>query len=335
MAIQLKRTNSAARTMLVIVLVALSAGFLLAGCTPPGAAGQTGAIQLSLGMAAGRTLLPSIDMTPASYAVSGTGPSGATFTVTTAQSSVTVPGLAFGQWTVSVSASNAAGTQIALGSGTVSVATGQQSSLAVTVTPLSGNGTLSLTATWIGARVGLPTVSAQLLPMTGSAIPLSFTVGSGSATAASATVPAGYYTLTLQLLDNGVNVYGAVDVVRIVKGQTTSGTYDFSASNQVGGSIAVAITPVMSNPLSVSITGQTATLAFGANMTVTAALTGYSGNVTYVWYVNGVSQATGSSASPSFTFGSALPVGAYRLDVTAFSTDGLRAGSANASFQVQ
>jgi hypothetical protein len=329
----LKRTS--ARTALVVVLIALAAGFLLASCTPPGVSGQTGAIQLSLGMATGKTLLPAIDMTPASYAISGTGPSGATFSTSTAQASVTISGLIFGQWNVTVNASNAAGTQIGQGTGTVSVATGQQSSLAVTVTPLTGNGTLNLSTTWVSSKVGAPSVSAQLLPVTGSSIPLSFTVGSGSATSSNAAVPAGYYTLTLQLLDNGVNVYGAVDVVRIVKGQTTSGTYDFSASNIVGGGIAVAITPAMNNPLAVAITGQAATLAAGANMTVTASVTGYSSNVTYVWYVNGVAQGTGSTASPSFTFGSALPVGAYRLDVTAFSADGLRAGSANASFQVQ
>jgi hypothetical protein len=53
-------------------------------------------------------------------------------------------------------------------------------------------------------------------------------------------------------------------------------------------------------------------------------------NVLYVWYLNGVGQATG----PSYSFGSDLNTGYYRLDVTAFTTDRMRAGSATASFQI-
>ena len=50
----------------------------------------------------------------------------------------------------------------------------------------------------------------------------------------------------------------------------------------------------------------------------------------YVWYLNGVTAGTG----PSYTLGSTLVAGWYRLDVTAYTADGTRAGSATASFQV-
>ena len=69
-------------------------------------------------------------------------------------------------------------------------------------------------------------------------------------------------------------------------------------------------------------------------MTVTAAVPAGVGNVTYIWYLNGESKATGNSASPSFTLGSTLAVGYYRLDVTAFTADGLRAGAATHRFTV-
>jgi hypothetical protein len=59
------------------------------------------------------------------------------------------------------------------------------------------------------------------------------------------------------------------------------------------------------------------------------------GNVTYVWYLNGQSIATGSTASPSLTLGGNLPADSYRLDVAAFSADGLRAGSASCAVTVQ
>ena len=50
----------------------------------------------------------------------------------------------------------------------------------------------------------------------------------------------------------------------------------------------------------------------------------------YTWHINGQSMASG----PGYTLESDLSEGAYRLDVTAISTDGSRAGSASHSFQV-
>ena len=89
--------------------------------------------------------------------------------------------LAFGPWTVTVSAKNAGNTVIGQGTGSAVVHTGEQTSLAITVTPLPGNGTLDLDVTWIAADVPTPSIDAQLLPSTGSAIPLAFVMGTGSA----------------------------------------------------------------------------------------------------------------------------------------------------------
>jgi hypothetical protein len=323
----------------IAALILLAVSSFLTSCSIPGmvsTSGDGGTLVLSIDQPpAVRTLLPPLDMAIASYAVSGTGPSGATFATTSTQATLTINSLAFGQWTVSVSARNAAGTAIAQGSGSVAVATGQTSSLSVQVAPIPGNGSLHLAVTWTAAKVNVPSLSGQLLPVTGSPIPLTFTMGSGSATSDASGIPAGYYTLTLQLMDNKIVIMGAVDVVRILQGQTTSGTFDFTASNQPGGAIAVSIVPVMSDPLTVGLTGQKASIAVGGSMTVTAAVTGYTGNVTYVWNMNGQSIATGSTASPSLTLGSTMASGIYRLDVTAFSADGLRAGSATTGFTVQ
>ena len=66
-------------------------------------------------------------------------------------------------------------------------------------------------------------------------------------------------------------------------------------------------------------------------MTVTASAPGETGNVVYAWYLNGESKAAGES----YTLGSALDPGIYRLDVTAFLADGSRAGSATHTFHVE
>jgi hypothetical protein len=213
------------------------------------------------------------------------------------------------------------------------VHTGALTSLAISVTPLSGNGTLNLDATWVSADVPTPSIDAQLLPAAGSSIPIAFVMGTGSATCSNSSIASGYYTLSLKLLDNGVLVTGAVEVVRIVKGQTTSGSFDFTKVNKGTGDIAVTITPAMSDPLSVTLTGQLAALASGASMTVTAAVPAGVGNVTYIWYLNGESKTAG--VSPNLTLGSALAAGFYRLDVTAFTAQGLRAGAATHRFTVQ
>ena len=326
------------RGVLSFLALSLCLGALLAfnSCQVP-ASGDSGGGSLAITISAGtsRTLVPAIDMTIASYVITGAGPGGSTFSQSTSSAAATVSGLVFGQWTVTVSGKDAAGTVVGQGSGSVQVDTGTQSTLSVTVAPLPGNGTISLTVSWTASNVQNPSLNAQLLPSTGSPIPLSFTLGTGSASCQNTSIPAGYYTLSIQFLDSGVLAMGAVEVARIVSGQTTTGTFDFTQANIVTGGITIGITPVASDPLTVTLTGQVATVALGSSMTVTASVAGNVGNVSYMWFVNGASQGTGSNASPSFTVGNTLPVGVYRLDVTAITADGSRAGSATYTFNVQ
>jgi hypothetical protein len=328
-----QRSRFGARRVPPFVLLALSLlALILPGCSLAAMLspeGEPGAIALSISAAGSKTLLPAIDMVPAGYDISGSGPGGRSFSQTTALTSIVIPGLAFGQWTLTVNAKNQAGALIAQGSATIAVQTGLQSPLTIIPVPLQGNGKITLSATWVAADVQTASIDAQLTPGTGSPIPLSFTLAAGSATCQNVSVATGYYTLSIRLLDNGVLVMGAVEVVRIVKDQTTAGAFDFTQVNKPGGAIAVSITPLMSEPLAVAMQGQAATLPVGGSMTVAASVTGNVGNVLYVWYINGESRATGSNASPSFTVGSSLPAGVYRLDVTAFTADGKRAGAAS------
>jgi hypothetical protein len=78
------------------------------------------------------------------------------------------------------------------------------------------------------------------------------------------------------------------------------------------------------DPLVVNIAGGQGTLSVGSSLVLSASVSNYTGNVVYAWYVNGLVQGTG----PSFTFGPGLGAGYYRIDVTAFTDDGTRAGSA-------
>jgi hypothetical protein len=297
--------------------------------------GGVGTLVVQINTSTAKSLLPPINMTPASFVVSGSGPDSGTFNQPGTSSPVVVPNLKYGSWTVTVDALNAAGTIIGRGQQVATILTGQNTPVSVTVKPLNGYGTLSLTVTWNSAAVGSPAIEAQLVPAgSGSTLNLSFsssTVGSvTTATSSSSTIPTGYYTLVLQLKDSGTLVMGAVEAVRIVKDQVTSGSFDFQQVNSTGGQITVNITPEMSNPIAVTLNGQTAQITQGSSMTVTASVPAGTGNVVYAWYVNGEVKATGQS----YTVASTRPAGYYRLDVTAFSADGKRAGSASHNFEI-
>jgi hypothetical protein len=241
-----------------------------------------------------------------------------------------VTGLVSGSWTVTVNAYNSDPTLIGSGSATVTVSAGATATATITVSPLTGTGTLNLTATWTSGLVSTPTINASLTPSSGSAVSLPFYISGNEGASSTTGLASGYGTLSLNLLSNGTSVMGAIEVVRIVAGQTTSGSYSFTNTNQPGGSIQVNVSQSMATPLNVSISGATATLPQGNTETLTASVSNYTGNAVYVWYVNGTSVGTGAT----YVFGASKNVGTYRIDVAAFSADGTQAGSTTASIQV-
>jgi hypothetical protein len=329
-------TSGKIRRSALGVLAALAVIAVLGSCMPPGINQNQGSlvVQIDPMDSGAKLMVPAIDMNIASYVVSGTGPSSATFSTTTTGTSASMPGLAVGAWSIAVDGKNSGGTVIGHGSASVQVAAGATNTASVSVLPVAGTGTLSLSVSWPSAQVAAAAIQATLTPPTGSAITLAFSAPSGgTATYSNASLNNGYYTLTLQLMDGSAMVMGAVDVVRIVKGQTTSGTITFSAVNTAKGSVTVNITPQMLNPITVTTTGQLATTGIGVPMTVAATVPGGTGNVTDVWYLNGASIGTGASITLNAA-ASPLAVGIYRLDVTSFTTDGMRAGSATATFTV-
>jgi len=335
----LPRVNSSPTLIARLVPMVLPA-IVAVSCSLMGllSSDDTGTISLSIETPMARTIAPNFDMNPASFVVTGSGPGGKTFSVTSSKTSVTRNGLKTGSWSIAVNAMNAGNSLIARGTGVVSVTGNQTASLAVTIMPLPGNGSLSVSLTWTSASIPSVSLVGELLPVSGAAIPLTFSTGVGTATARAASVPAGYYTLIIQLFSAGTLVTGAVDVARIVQGQTTPGAYDFTQAVATGGitdpSLQVSVSPENTAPLEISLSGQATNLSAGSSITVTANAAGYEGTITCVWYLNGQSIVSGSPTSSSVTVGGNLPVGSYRLDVAAFSADGMRAGSSTCAFTI-
>lgn len=330
----------------LLISIPLTLGVLISCSTPTSssptqvATSGNGSIKVSLtqNVSNAKTLLPGTDMNPASYTISGTGPSSATFTpvtVTAASASATIASLAVGAWTITVQAYNAdlTPTEIGTGSGTATVTSGGTANVSISVQPLSGNGTLTINMTWPSGVIASPAVVASLTPTTGTAIPIkmTFTVNTTSASYTSSTIPSGYYTLAISLNDGSTNVAGKTEMVRIVSCQTTSGTYNFTSVNSITGAVNVNITPSLASPFIVSISGGQSTITPGATETLTASVTGSPSGVSYAWYVNGVSQNTNSA---TWSGGSSWAKGYYIIDVTVISSTGTQAGSGTTSISV-
>jgi len=334
-------TSRRKTTWLLCAALALSSLFLMV-CTNPmiGTAIEDredvpGTLVVSIQTASAKTLVPDLDMNPARYAIYGAGPKDKSFSKTTDTPPETIPGLRFGDWTVTVEALNAAGIVIGRCQEVVTIHSGVTATLNAVVRPLEGYGSIDLTVIWPADETENPVVRSQLIPKAGSTIDLEFAISTpGTAVCTAADIPTGYYTLVVQLYDQlligDTLAIGAVEIARILKDQTTVGVFDFPVINDPPGKLEVNITPELANPIEVSLSGQAAAIDEGQSMTVTASVPPEVGNVVYAWYVNGAASATGTS----FTVGADLEAGVYRLDVTAYTADGTRAGSTNCTFTV-
>ncbi len=109
------------------------------------------------------------------------------------------------------------------------ISAGQVTSAQIQIPPLSGPGALQLTVQWTkGAHSGVSAVSSLVSVSTGLDLAPVFSIPGKTpqkATYNNPSIEAGYYLLTLQLYDNGVQFWGIAEAVRIVAGQTTSQTW--------------------------------------------------------------------------------------------------------------
>ena len=192
---------------------------------------------------------------------------------------------------ITVNGKNSGSTVIGTGTTTVTITAGQTTNVKVTVTPLTGNGDLSLTVSWASGLITTPSVTGTLTPAGGSASIISFNLAGNSLSASydsGSTLAAGYYTLSIILKDGSTTVWGGTETARIVSGNTTTGAFSLTATDIVTGgiSLSITLTPAMNSPIQITLTGQQSLLPLGTNMTVVASP---SIPVTsYQWFLDGV-----------------------------------------------
>jgi hypothetical protein len=313
-----------------IFAVALSFAMLLFSSCHADFDADTGFLKLNIRSGSVLRLIePSIDMEIDMYRISGEGPMEHSFYLETGDASENIGKLKFGAWSIVVEAVNKDGTVIASGSSSAIVNVGEISNVEITVFPLEGTGALALNVTWNSNDIENVSLEGKLVAVSGAEMPLDFTVDDGEAELTESDVTTKYHTLIVRLHDTGIPVMGAVEVVRIVKDETTEGHIDFDEINRQGGGISVNIDADMENPLEVTINGTEDEIQENGSMTVTASISEEIEGIIYAWYINAEPQEMGDE----FTVED-LTAGLYYMSLTAFTADGKRAGSANHFFKV-
>jgi len=194
-------------------------------------------IVINGGLFSAKTLVPAVSMVISTYDIRGTLDGGGdSFQETVPiDQSFSQGGLSPGIWTISVDAINADGVIIGEGETTAPIIAGSQTTVQIEIGPVSGNGTLDLVVQWPKKAFSTDDIDSTLTPAITPDGTLTFSIKTQGqnreGTYLNSAVPAGYYFLTLQLIGDGVRVWGIAEAVRILAGETTSQTYTYTPPN--------------------------------------------------------------------------------------------------------
>ncbi len=303
-----------------------------AGCDTgpsPGTASLT--IVLNDGTAPSRTLLPETSITVAYYTVSGTGPGGGEFSVSTQNADVTIPGLETGTWQLTASGWNENNCRLITGESTIDL-TPDTNEVGIILDEYYGTGTLSVIITWDAGRTynadlvlflsakGENEAEAEVTP----------TVASGSASFET-TLEAGSYLLRGVLYSNGEPLAGFVEAVRISDSSATGGTVAIDLDTLVS-NLSASLENNTSLPVQGSISGIPDPFPAGTSVNLTFTPENVPaedlGSLTAAWYLDGLYLGTGLTQQIS------PDAGTHRIDVLAHTSKAGSTGSASSIFLV-
>lgn len=282
----------------VKILIAAFVLAMLSACPDPSAIAGNGLLSLRFTQGEEfKTILPAIDMAIAYYDVNITRTGKTTVSYLdhpAAEDEIVNILLEAGIWTVEVKAKNAAKTIIGTGQAAANIIANPVANVTVTVmvSQLPGNGSLKLAASWPAEmKLSAPAIAGKLTPAGGGTmdIPLSFLTIAADAVAANLQrddIPAGSYTLSLDLKDGPDIVATMVTAVHVVKGQLSSGDIEFTIDPKFWGKADVTIVSGIPTDFSIVFDKANATEVLSADGLVITATTTPAA-VGYSWYLNG------------------------------------------------
>lgn len=283
--------------------------------------GRTGTLVIRLNAAdAAKNLTPGIELTVSSWDIQGIGPGGAEIQALGIKTDTQAfTGLIAGEWTITATGKNPDGIAVVGNSATIDVPEEDVGYLALVCGPLQGNGTLSISLTWPAASLTTAEVTAWIKNDSGFSRDYAPTEGSGTAAWADNALPAGFYTLGVQVWERfgaGKLAWSTVQSVHILAHRTTNGVWNLAASELntlQNGSLDLNVIGSPVPPLAVAMRGQIPRLAAGQSMTVRCVAAPEADQ--WAWYLDGSMAAIGESAEISL--GAELAEGCHWLSVAA------------------
>ncbi len=315
-----------AKTLTVILLLALA---VLASCEE-----AQDYATLRVNLQKDRSIVPEdypLEIT--SYRVSGTGPSGASFSVETSRETVSLEGLVIGEWNLLAEGLNSRGDTLVTGE-TVHRLSATNGSTVIVLKDLVGEGSLSITLSWDPERLsGTPSVEMELTPQYGgrTPVPLELTelnAEEGTASYSGDGYAAGSYILSARLYSGSVQVAGFVEAVRIAGDQTSEGEIGFDLDKYPTEPGVLELVNQTGIPVTCTISGMDDTVTAGEPVSVSiSSETDDVGDFSISWYLNGIHIGDGESVE--FT----PETGVHRLDVVASTSRLGTSGSSSMNFE--
>lgn len=212
-------------TKAYVILLLIS--FLALSCTLPLAKGGTGTLSLSCGKTMSKAMFEPV-LEIASYSLSGTGPDHKTIEATwSTEAGYTIEDIAAGSWEITISGLNEGGIVLARKTVSVEIVAGETTTASIILLPLeTGSGSLALAVNW-NDQPSKPTAPRLVARYQAAfnedlhgTLDLSIT---GNTAAGTASLDAGYYTLSAALFDGSDIAYTwNVQAFRIVPGLATT-----------------------------------------------------------------------------------------------------------------
>lgn len=268
-----------------------------------------------------------------SYRIAGEGPGSESFDIETNKESISLDGLVIGEWTITAEGRNSNKDVLVTGTTTHRLST-TNGSCTIVLEDLVGSGTLSIELEWDPDRiVSEPSIELEVTPQYGEKETRTLDLTSmdenaGTASYEGVDYPAGSYVLAARLFDGSVQVAGFVEAVRIVGGETSSGTIVFDLDKFPVEPGTLDLVDNTGVPVSCTISGLEDTV--DADIPVTVAISADTddlGSYMIVWYLDGNQIGEGEEAT--FT----PSAGTHRLDVVASTSRIGTSGSASMNFE--
>ncbi|AEC02669.1 hypothetical protein [Parasphaerochaeta coccoides] len=300
----------------------------LTGCpTAP----STASLELHLDSMA-RTIVPEgTSLFVTAYTVMGKGPDGQNFKVNSNNSLISVDGLNEGMWNLTATGHNTQG--VALVSGHSDIALKKDRNVvSIALDSMVGIGTLSMEITWKANNIVHAGIHLMLVDEEGKETILAPNVFNESRGMASVSVqvPAGSYSLCIQLTESGALRAGHVTALRVVDGLVSEGIIHLALDEPTHPPYSFLLENKTGVPVSCRIIGaDKGTLSTGP---VTSSLEVEDGlaldDLVVNWFLNG--RKVGDGSSVTFT----PPQGYSRLDVIARGPQSGTMGSTGWQFKV-